>query len=124
LARAKRPGLGKILRQAEAHGSLQRRVLERGQGLVVHVQQPARIADHDLARLRQGQPAALLAQEALTGLLFELAKLETDRRLRAPEPLGRLGVTAEIEAHHERAKDVEIKVERHSHSSGFLNGDF
>jgi hypothetical protein len=105
------PGLGKILQHAESHLARERGLLERGHRLIVELEQPARVAEHDLAFGREREATPLFSQKCLAGRFLELAELQADRRLRSAEPAGGLGIAAEVEAGHEGAQDIQIEVE-------------
>jgi len=114
--RQRQPAFGEIGRQAEAHHALDRAAAQRHDRLVVQLQDPAGIGQHDVAGLGRDQAPPLLAEQGLADLLFQLADLLADRRLRAADLFSRPVEAAELLRRHQRAQHIHIEVER-GHSS-------
>jgi hypothetical protein len=72
--------LAEILLQAQAHPAFKLGPMQRRGRLVVQIQQPAGIAKHRLAGLRQRQSPARLAEDRRACLLLQLFQLGADGR--------------------------------------------
>src|SRR5262249_23233963 len=114
----KKTRLSEIRQQPDAYLSFQRRVPHRRDRLVIELEQTPREAEDDLAFRREGEASPALAQQRPAGGLLELAQLQTDRRLRAPKPVGSLGVAAEVMPRYEGPQHVEIKGDWRCHRAG------
>ncbi len=104
------PRLGEILVHAEAHRAGDRAAPDRGQGLVIELEDAPGIAEHDVAGLGQRQAAALLPEQLLADLILKSAHLQADRRLSPPEPLGGAGEAAQIHRYRQGAEHVHVQI--------------
>jgi hypothetical protein len=92
-----------VFLQPKSHPSFQLGAAYRGDGLVVEVQQPPRVAEHHLASLSQRHAAPRLAQQGRAGLVLQLLQLRTDCRGRPTQAFGSPGEAAQFHAGGEAA---------------------
>ena len=117
---AGQPGVAKILRHTEPHRSFKRYAAGDRHRLIVQLEDAPRVTQHNVARVGERESTSLPAKQRPADTLLELAHLQTDRGLRAPQAVRGLGETAEIHGHGKRPQHVHVEVGKLHDQNGFI----
>ena len=103
---------GVEIRSAQHHVTLDLGRGEPRQQFIMQSQNRFRVGQHHVAIGRELHSAAFVMEQDFADNILKALNLQTDRRLRAPEPARRLGDAAGIDHRYQRTQRPDIEAEK------------